>query len=413
MKWATPASRGRFEARSGQDIRGDGDRTGPGQPGADDAWPVGQRGPFEHRGRWYRISRTRPRGPARRARCARRSVHPARVPRAILRDDRSAPGTVRPASGSRCRARREPIPFGRVRTYRRGGESMVATRLRLLSLLTAARASSSVRCSRPRPRRAGPPPPAARVRPPPAQGPGRTAVTDLQIPDVVEGKFNVAMVLIGPHDDGGWSQAHYEGLQYVCENVPDTPRRLHRARARGRRLRAGVPQPRAQGLRLHHRHLVRLHGPDGHRGRGVPRHHVPAPHRATSPTARTSATSSAPIEDMKYLAGMLAGSRAKLDGNPKLGYMATFPIPEELRLGNAIMLGVKQTCPECTMDMRFINTWHDPVNWSATAPPRCSTQARRSCSPVRTRRPTPTWRRRRASGPSPTTTRTRARSSAA
>jgi hypothetical protein len=36
------------------------------------------------------------------------------------------------------------------------------------------------------------------------------------------------------------------------------------------------------------------------------------------------------MEDMKYLAGMLAGSRAKLDGNPKLGYMATFPIPEEL-----------------------------------------------------------------------------------
>ena len=41
--------------------------------------------------------------------------------------------------------------------------------------------------------------------------------------------------------------------------------------------------------------------------------------------------------------------------------MATFPIPEELRLGNAIMRGAKVTCPECTMDVRFINTWHDPV----------------------------------------------------
>ena len=30
------------------------------------------------------------------------------------------------------------------------------------------------------------------------------------------------MVLIGPHDDGGWSQAHYEGLQYLCEHVPDS-----------------------------------------------------------------------------------------------------------------------------------------------------------------------------------------------
>jgi basic membrane protein A len=67
------------------------------------------------------------------------------------------------------------------------------------------------------------------------------------------------------------------------------------------------------------------------------------------------------MENMKYLAGMLAGARAKMDGNPKLGYMATFPIPEEIRLGNAIALGMKKTCPECTMDVRWINTWHDPI----------------------------------------------------
>ncbi|MGE5378990.1 MAG: hypothetical protein ACM3XO_28365, partial [Bacteroidota bacterium] len=32
---------------------------------------------------------------------------------------------------------------------------------------------------------------------------------ELQIPDIEQGKYNVAFVLIGPHDDGGWSQAHY------------------------------------------------------------------------------------------------------------------------------------------------------------------------------------------------------------
>ena len=53
-------------------------------------------------------------------------------------------------------------------------------------------------------------------------GTGTQGGANLQIPDVESGKFNVAMVLIGPHDDGGWSQAHYEGLQYLCENVPDT-----------------------------------------------------------------------------------------------------------------------------------------------------------------------------------------------
>ena len=43
-----------FQARTGQDVCRDGDRTRPGHPGADDARPRGQRGPFEHRGRWYR-----------------------------------------------------------------------------------------------------------------------------------------------------------------------------------------------------------------------------------------------------------------------------------------------------------------------------------------------------------------------
>jgi basic membrane protein A and related proteins len=66
------------------------------------------------------------------------------------------------------------------------------------------------------------------------------------------------------------------------------------------------------------------------------------------------------VEDFKYLAGMLAGSRAHKDGIPKIGYMATFPIPEEIRLGNAIARGVAVTCPECKIDVRFINTWHDP-----------------------------------------------------
>ncbi len=58
--------------------------------------------------------------------------------------------------------------------------------------------------------------PAAAATQAPAQSGG-----DFQIPDIEEGKFNVAMVLIGPHDDGGWSQSHYEGLQYLQKNVPN------------------------------------------------------------------------------------------------------------------------------------------------------------------------------------------------
>ena len=190
-------------------------------------------------------------------------------------------------------------------------------------------------------------------------GTGAQGGADLQIPDVEEGKFNVAMVLIGPHDDGGWSQAHYEGLQYMCQNVPDThvayielvpegadSEQVFRSLARkGFNFIIGTSFGYMDPMAT-----VAEEFPDttflhltGYKSNG-----------------KNFGNFFGAMEDFKYLAGMLAGSRAKKDGNPKLGYMATFPIPEELRLGNAIMRGAKVTCPECTMDIRFINTWHDP-----------------------------------------------------
>ena len=159
-----------------------------------------------------------------------------------------------------------------------------------------------------------------------------------QIPDVVDGKFNVAMVLIGPHNDGGWSQAHYDGLTYLCEHVANThvayienvpegtdSEQVFRSLARkgfdfiiGTSF--GYMDPMA---------TVAEEFPDqtflhltGYKSNG-----------------KNFGNLMGAVEDMKFLAGMLAGSRAKLDGNPKLGYMATFPIPDELRLGNAFMLG--------------------------------------------------------------------------
>jgi basic membrane protein A len=189
---------------------------------------------------------------------------------------------------------------------------------------------------------------------------GTQGGADLQIPDVEAGKFNVAMVLIGPHDDAGWSQAHYEGLQYVCENVENThvayienvpegadSEQVFRSLSRkGFNFIIGTSfgymDPMAAVAEefpdITYLHLT------GFKSNG-----------------KNFGNFFGAMEDFKYLAGMIAGSRAKMDGQTKLGYMATFPIPEELRLGNALMRGAKVTCPECTMDIRFINTWHDPV----------------------------------------------------
>jgi basic membrane protein A len=193
-----------------------------------------------------------------------------------------------------------------------------------------------------------------------ACGPQVEEVGGFQIPGIQDGQFNVAMVLIGPHDDGGWSQAHYEGLLYIEENVPDVhvayienvpegadSEQVFRALARkGFDLIFGTSFGYMDPMET-----VAGEFPD-----------TIFIHISGYKSNMTNfGNLFGAMEDMKYLAGMIAGARAKLDGNPKIGYMATFPIPEEIRLGNAIALGMKKTCPECTMDVRWINTWHDPV----------------------------------------------------
>ncbi len=195
---------------------------------------------------------------------------------------------------------------------------------------------------------------------------GPEKVGNFEIPEIENGKFNVAMVLIGPHDDGGWSQAHYEGLLYIEENVPNVHVSYIENVPEGADSEQVFRALSRKGFDL-------IFGTSF--GFGDPMETVAGEFPDTMFIHLTGIKSNftnfgnlmGAMENMKFLAGMLAGARAQADGETKLGYMATFPIPEEIRLGNAIALGMRKTCPECTLDVRWINTWHDPIIEKAAA----------------------------------------------
>ncbi len=181
-----------------------------------------------------------------------------------------------------------------------------------------------------------------------------------QIPAVEEGKYNVAFVYVGPHDDGGWTQAHDVGRMYVEENVDNVHTAYIENVAEGADAEQVIRSLARKGFNtifttsfgyMDASEIVAEEFPN------VDIIHL----TGFKSNGDNFGNLMGAMEDMKYLAGMLAGSRAKVDGNPKLGYIATFPIPEELRLGNAFALGAQQTCPECTVDVRWIFTWHDPI----------------------------------------------------
>jgi len=208
------------------------------------------------------------------------------------------------------------------------------------------------------------PPPAAPADGGEAAAPAEPAApaedAGVQIPDVMDGMYNVAFVYVGPHDDGGWSQAHDVGRQYVAANVADVHTIYIENVPEGADAEQVIRSLARKGFDvifttsfgfMDASEIVAEEFPN------VDIVHI----SGFKSNGENFGNLMGAMENMKYLAGMLAGSRAMVDGNPKLGYIATFPIPEELRLGNAFGLGAQKTCPECTIDVRWIFTWHDPI----------------------------------------------------
>jgi basic membrane protein A len=182
----------------------------------------------------------------------------------------------------------------------------------------------------------------------------------LQIPAIEEGKFNVAFLYVGPVGDGGWTFAHDVGRKYLEDNMDG---KVHTA------YMESVPT-----------------GGDAER---VIRHLANAGFDAVISTAfvymdqtqtvasefpdtkflhvsgfkrndTNLATLMGGMETMKYLSGLIVGARAHADGSTKIGYIAPFAIPEVIRHINATTMGVRKTCPECVVDIRWIFAWFDP-----------------------------------------------------
>jgi basic membrane protein A and related proteins len=60
----------------------------------------------------------------------------------------------------------------------------------------------------------------------------------------------------------------------------------------------------------------------------------------------------------RYVSGFLAG---KLSESGRIGYIASFPIPEVIRDINAVMLGAQAVRDDVEMVIIWANTWYDPA----------------------------------------------------
>lgn len=166
-----------------------------------------------------------------------------------------------------------------------------------------------------------------------------------------------AFIYVGPINDGGWSQAHNEGREYVEEQLgdavettfkesvpegPETVQVIEDLIKDGNTIIFGTSFGFGDAmLELAEKY------PD-----------VRFEHATGVETRDNLATYFGASEDTIYLTGIAAGAASE---SGKIGFVAPFPIPEVIRHINAFLIGAREVNPDATVQVVWTNTWFDPT----------------------------------------------------
>ena len=173
----------------------------------------------------------------------------------------------------------------------------------------------------------------------------------------VDGKIKVGFVYLTNPGDHGWTYAHEVGRQDVekhfgdkvettyVENVPEGPdstRVIRELAQQGNNIifttSFGYMDPTLK---------VAQEFPD-----------VKFVHLTGYKRSNNMATGNIRFYEGRYVQGVVAGKMTKSN---KIGYLASFPIPEVIQGINAFALGMRSVNPDATISVIWVNSWYDPV----------------------------------------------------
>jgi simple sugar transport system substrate-binding protein len=169
--------------------------------------------------------------------------------------------------------------------------------------------------------------------------------------------LKAAFVYVGPVGDGGWTFAHDLGRKAMekalgdkvqttfVENVPesgDAERVIRDLAAKGNKLIFTTSFGYMDATMKVAKSFPK-----------VEFYHATGFKSAANVTIYNSR-----MYEPAYLAGIIAGHVSK---SGKLGFVASFPIPEVVRNINAYTMGARSVNPAITTKVVWVNTWYDPT----------------------------------------------------
>ncbi len=163
----------------------------------------------------------------------------------------------------------------------------------------------------------------------------------------------VGFVFIGPIKDGGWTEAHYNGMNYLKEklNVETMYRELVKE---GPESKKSITELINAGCNVIFTTSFGYMDPTVEVAKEFP--DVKFFHCSGYKTADNMSNYFGRMYEARYLSGIVAGMKTQAK---KIGYVAAFEIPEVINGINAFALGVQSVNPDAVVKVRWTHTWID------------------------------------------------------
>jgi len=169
--------------------------------------------------------------------------------------------------------------------------------------------------------------------------------------------FKAAWILVGPHNDGGWSQAHVAGMNYVQKMLGSKVQTTYKENiAVGAQFSQTVASLVSQGYKLIFATSY------GYVTKALAAKYPDVDFEQATGTLVTKNVSEyfGAAEDSIFLSGMAAGAAAPASCNT-IGFVVAYPIPEVIRHTNAFTLGAQLTHPGIQVKIVWTNSWFAPA----------------------------------------------------
>ncbi|NNE81541.1 MAG: BMP family ABC transporter substrate-binding protein [Silicimonas sp.] len=167
----------------------------------------------------------------------------------------------------------------------------------------------------------------------------------------------VGFIYVGPIGDGGWTYEHHQGLLAVEAEFGDKVETVYQENVpEGADAERALTQMALQGADIIFTTSFGYMDPTINVAQKFP--DVKFEHATGYKRADNVSTYSARFYEGRAVQGHIAGRMTKTN---KIGYIASFPIPEVIRGINSTYIHAKKANPDVEMNVIWVYTWFDPA----------------------------------------------------